>query len=394
MRLQCQTITILALVVFASVPVFGQGKKKSSEASFDVKKFLKRLDRNDNGMVEPSEINRDRTRSFLENAGADVSKPISIKSFTKDIKGKKSKRDSKEGGAEQKSRGFAVASDEREESVGNTPGFAVLDEEKQTFEKAKAREFGPAAKNMLDWVLRKYDRDGDGRLDPEEVKSGRWADPPASESDTNNDGALSRMELLVRYQDREDEKNGSGKSGGSRGRDDRDRDRNDRDRRSDESSGSSGSRDVRKGYESYVDGIFKSSDKNSDRFLDEDEQADMRRRPDESADTNGDSKISKSELLEFYLAKAGQGKSDSRKSSSSKSSKSSSSRRSSSSKGASRSKSGGSGSQLTSKDKDKNGQIEMAEYESKWTVEKIDEFYELDQNRDGVITKAEWEANQ
>lgn len=394
MRLQCQTITLFALVAFAAIPVFGQDRKKSGDASFDVRKFLKRLDENDNGMVEPSEIEHDRTRSFLKNAGADVSKPISIKSFAKRMKEeKKSKRDSKEGGTAQKSMGFAVAADERDDSTGDSPGFAVLDEEKAAFEQARTRDFGPAAKNMLDWVLRKYDRNNDGKIDSEEIKAGRWADPPASESDTNKDGSLSRMELLVRYQNREDEKNGTAGRDRDLGDRGRDRARGDRERSragsSSSSSSSSGGRDVRKGYESYVDGIFKSYDKNADNFLDKEELAKMRRKPDQSADANSDSKISKVELLDSYLAKAGQGKG--KGGSIKKSAKSSSGDRSSAAVAVA-SKSGVSGSQLTSKDRNENGQIEMAEFESKWTVEKIEEFNAKDLNRDGVITKAEWET--
>lgn len=414
MRFQCQTIIIFALAVFVAVPVFGQDKKKgSNDSSFDVKKFLKRLDKNDNGMVEPSEVDRDRTRSFLKNAGADVSKPISIKSFTKKLKEeKKSKRDAKEGVTAQRSLGFAVADGERDESAGDSPGFAVLDEEKQTSEQARTREFSQGTKNMLDWVLRKYDRDGDGRIDEQEITLGRWADPPASESDTNNDGSLSRMELLIRYQNREDQQ--KEKSGAGSGRDDRDRssrdrygrDRYDRDRDRERlrsssssvkvsssiktgssSSSSTGVRDVRKGYESYVDGIFKTNDRNSDGFLDDSELTKMRRRPDESADTNEDSKISKSELLESYLAKAEQSERSSSSKTSSKTSKKSSSRKSSTT-----SKSTTATSQLTPKDKNENGQIEMAEFETKWTLEKIEEFNAKDKNRDGVITKAEWET--
>ena len=355
-------------------------------------------------MIEASEVNRDKTRRYLKNAGEDLSKPFKIKSFVQKLNKKKSK--SSESVA-QKSLDFSVVEQERDVSSGASPGFAIVEAERASLEQARTREFDASAKKMTEWVLGKYDRNNDEIIDSEEIKSGRWEDPPANESDTNNDGALSRLELLIRYQDREDRKN-AGKGGGDRdqndrGRDDKDRDDRDRGRRDRErsrfdspsdkgdsrdssstSSSDTGSRDVRKGYESYVDGIFKSYDKNKDGFLDTDELSKMRRKPSESTDADGDSKISKSELVEAYLVKAGKSKGSTKGSSLSESSKSKSSSTSSGN--------AGSRSQLTDKDENGNGQIEMAEFETDWTVEKIDEFNQVDKNRDGVITKAEWDA--
>ena len=424
MNLRCQTITVIALVLAATMPLHGQNRdsrdrdsrdresRDRGRESFDVEKFLQRLDDNANGLIEPSEVNRDKTRRFLESSGADLSKPFKIKSFMKKLNKKKAEKEASASRAAQRSLGFSVVEEERDASTGDSPRFTILKEEREPDEQARRTEFDPAAVKMTEWVLGKYDRDGDGKIDSEEMKSGRFADPPASESDTNGDGNLSRSELLIRYQNREDGKNKAAGGGGGRGdkedRDDSDRDRFDRgrggdrgrgdrersrfDRSSSESNdkreestdtGSAGQRDVRKGYETYVDGIFKSYDKNTDGFLDSDELSKMRRKPSKTADTDGDSKISKSELVEAYLVKAGKSKRGSTKPSSSSSSGSSKSTTASSTV---------SRFQLTKKDANENGQIEMAEYESAWTNEKIAEFYEIDANGDGVITKAEWEA--
>lgn len=387
-------ILLVAATAFASLPcVVDAQETKTKRPKFDVEKFLIRLDTNKNGKVEPSEIKDDRTRGFLEKAGVDPSKPISIKGFTTQIKKKRDQRNNPR--SSQQSLGFAVDDEERNDEPGASLGFAVSDEEREPIVKARARQFDEKSKQMLDWVLKNYDKNKDGKIDKNEIKSGRWADPPAHVSDTNKDGSLSRMELLVRYQNREDSKAKKDKGRESR-RSSRSRDRSssDRGRSSSKTSTKStsdnkaGNRDVRKGYESYVEGLFKSYDKNKDGFLDEKEIDGMRRKPDKKADANGDKKISKDELINSYLEKAGQGrgkKSQSR-------SRDSGGRSSGSKSSTSSSDDGKTRAPLTAKDKNKNGKIEMAEYVSDWTVEMVDEFDKIDKNKDGVITRAEWDS--
>lgn len=401
----CLLIFLSCIVcgLFAPEPVSAQDKKEKKR-SFDIENFLKRLDANQNGKVEPGEIKDERTKSFLKKAGADPSKPITIKSFSKKISKKRKERDNPK--AAQRSTGFAVTDEERTESMGDTPGFAVSDEEREPAKDARNRKFSDGAKKMLDWVLNNYDKNKDGKIDAQEIKAGRWADPPAHVSDTNKDGSLSRMELLVRYQAREDSKNKSDRGKG-KSRDDRRSSFRERSRSSSSNSSSrsssrkstesrSGSersgRDVRKGYESYVNGLFKNYDKNNDGVLDKDEIEEMRRKPDMKADADGDKKISKNELIDSYLEKAGHKtgkKSASRSSASSSRSKSNSRSKPSSSVA---SGSPGSRAPLTSKDKNKNGQIEMSEYESNWTTKKIEEFHKKDKNNDLVITREEWDS--
>lgn len=394
-------ISFLSCLICGLVsPELSLAQEKKAKKSFNVEKFLKRLDANQNGKVEPNEVKDERTKSFLRKSGADPSKPINIKSFSKQIKKKRTERDNP--GAGQRNTGFAVASDERIEATGDAEGFAVSDEEREPVERARNRNFSDGAKKMLDWVLKNYDKNKDGKIDEQEIKSGRWSDPPAHVSDTNKDGSLSRMELLVRYEERENRKTKKDNSRDDRRSRTRSRDRSrssdssSRSRRSSQQSSDSGDtkakRDVRKGYESYVNGLFKNYDKDKDGLLDKDEIEKMRRKPDMKADENGDKKISKSELIDSYLEKAGHGKSKKPKSDSGSSKSSKSSRDYSRNRGSSP----GAGSPnarqpLTDKDKNKNGQIEMSEFESNWTVEKIEAFYKKDKNKDGVITRAEWE---
>lgn len=385
-------IFLFVAIAIASAPgaVDAQEKKKAKKAGFNVEAFLKRLDVNQNGKVEPGEIKDDRTRGFLKNAGVDTSKPINIKKFSKKIKKKRDLRDNP--GSGQQTLGFSVGDDERDEESGDSPGFAVSDEERDPIAKTGTRHFSEGAKQTLEWVLRNYDKNKDGKIDKNEIREARWNDPPVSESDTNKDGSLSRMELLVRYQKREDKKSKSK----NKGREDRksrwgDRERNSGKRSESKSKSKSksanrtGNRDIRKGYEDYVGNLFKSYDKNKDGSLDEEEIDGMRRKPDKKADANGDKKITKEELINSYLEKAGQGssKSGSSRDKKSRSSNSSSSYNSSNGKGR---------PQLTSKDVNKNGKIEMAEFAKVWTIAKFEEFRKIDKNDDRVITKAEWDS--
>ncbi|WP_162273948.1 hypothetical protein [Mariniblastus fucicola] len=403
-------ICLTVALAIVALPDFSFAQEKKRERrSFDVEKFLTRLDTNKNGKVDPDEIKDERTRGFLKRAGVDPNKPVSIKNFSKQVDKRRNERANPRPG--QQSMGFAVGGDEREQESGDSLRFVVTDEEREPIETARTRKFSEGAKKMLDWVLKSYDKDKDGKIGPKEIKAGRWSDPPAHVSDTNKDGSLSRMELLVRYEAREEAKTKRSSERSSRrttsstrdrgrGRD-RGRERETRSRRdtapkttskgtAKTTSSTTGSRDVRKGYESYVDGLFKTYDKDKNGKLDKKEIEGMRRKPDMKADTDGDKVISKTELIDSYLEKAGQGRS-----------KQESSKRSGSSRSSGRTSSSalGSGSPnarppLTDKDANQNGQIEMAEFAETWTLKEVEAFYAKDKNKDGVITASEWNGDK
>jgi Ca2+-binding EF-hand superfamily protein len=393
------SLFLVAIVALSSFTAQSQAQEKKKPA-FNVKKFLKRLDVNQNGRVEPSEIRDERTRGFLKKAGVDTSKPISNDSFSKKIEKQRVARANPN--SAQKTMGFAVDSGDREDG-GNSMGFAVSDEERAPAERSRTRQFSDGAKKMLDWVMKNYDKNKDGMIDKNEIKAARWSDPPAEESDTNKDGSLSRTELLVRYQKREDDKEKRKQATDKR----RSRTRSKRGTTSKTSrtssseskaSNSRGNKDVRQGYENYVNGLFKSYDKDKNGMLDAKEIEGMRRKPDMAADTNKDKKISKEELVESYLEKAGQGGKSkgrgSRRGDSKKSSRSSSSRNSSSKDSSASSNNPNVRPQLTAKDVNRNGQIEMSEFAKEWTVDTVKEFYDKDKNKDGVITSKEWNGEK
>ena len=387
------SLCVFAFLAITSVCGFADAQDKK-KPSFNVKNFLKRLDSNQNGRVDPGEIKDDRTREFLRKAGVDPSKPINISKFSTSIKKKRKER----GSSVQMTEGFAVDSEDRDE-VENSPGFAVGDDERQPVTRTKTPKFSEKAKQTLEWTLNRYDKNKNGKIDANEIKEGRWSDPPILSSDTNKDGVLNSTELLVRYQKREDEKEKRSQSR-SKKRDSRDsrrnrdgnRDRN-RDRNRDSSTGAekpgnrTGNQDVRKGYENYVNGLFKRYDKNGDGSLDEAEVEAMRRKPKANTDANKDGKISNEELLNSYLESTG--KADSKESKKVGVSKG---RSGAFSKNRSGSSNPGNRPPLTRKDKNKNGQIEMSEFTDKWTTDSVKEFYSKDKNKDGIITAAEWNA--
>lgn len=387
------------LFLFSLSVLEGEAAAQSKSSGFNVKNFLQRLDKNQNGKLEPGEIPDDRTRSFLKNAGVDTDKSVDINSFSKDVSKKKSERREARRKARSKTNmpGFAVDHDNE-----STMGFAVANSERETIARTASSSFSESSRKMADWVLGKYDKNKDGKLSPDEIKGARWQDPPAKDSDTNKDGTLSKVELLRRYQKREEgtSKKDSNRSSRSSSRESRSRDRFSRspDRSSRKSSKKTviktstttdkKNKNLRRGYEAYVEGIFKKFDENSDGKLDKAEIDKMRRKPDKGADTNKDGNVSSEELLNSYLTKAGQdpvrGSSGSGKSSAKSKSSSGSATMTTSSGAKPR-------EPLTDMDKNKNGQIEMAEFLKDYTQSSFDKFNKKDLDGDGIITRREWE---
>jgi len=389
MRIFQLSVILFLLSLSVAVP-----QADAQKSGFNVKNFLQRLDKNQNGKLEPGEIPDDRTKSFLEKAGVDTSKSVDIKGFSNKIKSQKQeRREAKRAASSNRNMpGFEVGSD-----GDRSMGFEVADAERETTAPTSSSSFSDGTRKMADWVLDKYDKNKDGKIDAKEIKGARWQDPPVEDSDTNKDGTLSRVELLRRYQKRED-KRGKKEANESKSRSrSRDSDRSSSSRRSrrrsDRSSSSSSkkgtpenrdNKNIRRGYEAYVKGIFKKFDKDNDGSLNKDEIEEMRRKPDKTADANKDGKVSQEELLNSYLIKAGQNTVGSTKG-----------QTASSSSSRPRTSTTASGAQprepLTDKDANKNGQIEMNEFAGDMSQKSIDEFYKKDKNGDGIITRSEWE---
>lgn len=65
------------------------------------------------------------------------------------------------------------------------------------------QKFGSSAYNTGIRTLQKYDTDNNGVLDSAERSTANWGAPSPSESDKNQDGLLSKYELILRYFERE-----------------------------------------------------------------------------------------------------------------------------------------------------------------------------------------------
>jgi hypothetical protein len=297
---------------------------------FDPSDFLKRMDTNGNGTLEPDEM-QGRARFFLERMaqsvpGMSLDRPIPLNRLTEAFErmrqerfgGGSSRGGSDRGDSDRGDRGSSSSSSSSSSQQSEdllVPGFGVelaLD---------PVPGFGQGAAQFAvrieesdyreaDQTLARNDSNKDGVLDKEEISRGRWRDDPTLQ-DRNRDGKLSRTELALRYAmrriDREggSSKSSSGSSSGSRSSSS-----------SSSSSRSSGSTSSRSGSSSSTDprlegllrSVFERYDRNRNGEFEKDEWSSFRTNPAE-ADKNRDGKISRSEisnwLQEKYLGGGG-----------------------------------------------------------------------------------------
>ncbi|PQO25803.1 calcium sensor EFh [Blastopirellula marina] len=165
-----------------------------SGVSFGQGEWIRRLDDDNNGYIEPDEIS-ERSRRYLEDFaipyGLSLSRPNSVKKL------------------EQAARLHA----ERRERAGSPTlpppaeveglkGFGV-DPEKPLVPGFGLREVKyPYTQADLDEaasMLRRWDRDGDGKLDPQEIERARWDGHDPLDSDFDQDRSLTKLELSQRY---------------------------------------------------------------------------------------------------------------------------------------------------------------------------------------------------
>lgn len=405
---------------------YGSGNAQE-RGRWDPVSYLKGLDSNQNGKLDPSEVSG-RTAGFLRDMGFDTKDSISIDRVIEKIekdRGEQSRRDDRSNSRSSK-----------DKETLKTPTFGAVSEPVPSFGTGQSSAiesmFSTDVIDQVNQTLREYDRNKDQVLDEREIGRGRWGNPSPKESDTNGDGKLSRIELMNRYRARElyqrdnDDNRDRGDDRSSRGdqrnREDGTRSRYSSDRyssdrgasdrgasdrgsygnsssyqsRSSSSSGGSSStnssssddREKRERYASYADSLIKQYDKDSDGKLSKEEIGNMRRPP-KNADGDGDGIITKDELVVSLSggatssAAANSGSASSpesgRGSGDFRNSRPSYSTRSSRSSGS-----------FGGMDINENNQIEMHEFSSDWDDDKIAEFYAKDKNGDGVITLKEW----
>lgn len=428
---------VFAFCLFAvgvSETVEAQRGRRGGGSQFNVASILKQIDANKNGVLEPSEM-AGRTKEFVRRAGLDPNRAHAIATITNKLENKKTDNNtegSSNASVERKVPGFGVDRD-----PPDIRDFSPTGEERMSVE-AMNKRFGQSIMNNVDRTMTRYDKDKNGLIDGTEQKRTRWDNPSLEESDKNNDGNLSRLELAYRYKEREDKALNRGRSTSSstasletrgvrrsnstqssrattssrssrssratatstargttssrsRGRSDSRRSSSYRGRSRGDTASSSKSAGFSKGsdaYRRYAEGLIKNYDKNGDKKLSKEEMSEMRR-PVKDADTNKDGFVDQNELVASVTKKSGK---DGAGSDDSKSVKKSSSRSKvlDSKRRSARKSYNSSDNVFGGKDANGDGQLQMVEFADEWDDGKVDDFKAKDRNDDGVITEKEW----
>lgn len=414
---------------FAAEVMSQEQREGRRRRSFDPVEYLKRLDANGNGALEPGELS-DRSREFVKGLGFNTDETLSIDKIASKINGdkaeaekeKKSPNGSPERKIVRKVPGFGVEAPARQ----GVPDFVS---QPQASPQELLGKYGERIMEQVDAAMQRYDKNGDGKIDTTEASEGRWGQPEPKESDLDQDGNLTRSEMAERYyrRQRNSEDNSGNRERESGRGEDRDRESNDsreerndresREERSDSDSGSSaeseseGSEPPRSAggdrYRRYADDLISKYDQDKDGNLSKDEMSEMKQRP-VNGDLDGNGLISAGELTEAIAngnmnTEPGRGSGENSKpSGSSGSSRSPTRSENSDSNESPRSEAGSRNStsrssstfSFNASDKNGDGQVQMHEFATDWTDEKLDQFREYDRNRDGVITNAEYRARR
>jgi len=255
---QYRSILSIVLVALLSGVTLGQGE------------WIHRMDDDHNGYIEPDEIS-DRGRRYLEEFavpyGLSLSRPNSVKKLEQAARLHAARRD-RDGMAalppttdDTGMKGFGVDPDKP-----LIPDFG-LSQVKYPYTQADLDE----AANML----RRWDRNDDGKLDPREIERARWQGHDPLDSDFDQDGSLTKLELSQRYARRRAESQRTIMSVGSlnEGTPTQSDNRDSRDRRDRMRAGSSRGGD--RGSASLADSILERYDFNRNDLLDPQEMANV-----------------------------------------------------------------------------------------------------------------------
>ena len=419
----------LVLITFVAES-YGQGsdrggRRRENRGEFDAGEFMARLDLNKNGTLEGAELS-ERTKGFLQRLDIEVGDTVVIADVIKKIEDKRAGRDSSAQPANTTAAPVSNPAPAAVSSSSSSPGYVrkVPGFDSPMPQAAAAQKFGASAssskvysqysdsvREQVENSLRRYDKNGDGILDTEEIKAGRWGSPTAEESDTNRDGSLSRDELANRYFQREQaavvatSPSASGNSGRASGRSqssesDTARDRNPAAIASSPAAApaasvsNAGRSGTGTSYREYASGLVEKYDANKDGQLDKDEMKKMRRAP-ANADRNNDGMVSLSELSEAFEEQDKNPKSTSSSTPSPPSGEKSSGDKSSGNARFDRNRSSSStrasveNFSIGAFDKNNDGQVQMWEFAEDWTEENLEKFRKLDKNNDGIISSAE-----
>jgi len=311
----------------------GRGGSTGGGAS----EFLKRMDANGNGSLDPSEQGRlrpmlERISSARRDRGAsslDLSRPIPMSQLSEEFNRMReqggSSRGSQGRGGSNLSRGDS-GSLSRTELEPLVPNFAF---EQEQF--IPLPTFGPegerntvniteADRKEAAQTMKRYDKNGDNVLSKEEIAQARWRDDPLQQ-DRNRDGKLSLNELYLRYalrrNDTREQPSSSNRSSSSRGSSSRTSSSRDSGSRDSGGRGSSGRGSSSQGGNSsgssagtdrmafFANSMMQRYDKNGSGVLEKSEWAGFRTDP-SPGDTNKDGKLTKDELTKWMSSRFGQ----------------------------------------------------------------------------------------
>jgi Ca2+-binding EF-hand superfamily protein len=184
----------------------GGGPSGGGRGGFNPVDFLRRLDTNNNNVLEPSEID-DRSRGFIERIARDIpginlNRPIPIDRLAQGFERMRQQRAAQAGGAPSAAAPAAAAAVTPlvpgfgiELEIPPVPGFGAMGD-------MFSVKVEPEDRKNAEDRMRRYDRNRDGLLTPEELARGRWGDDDPMTFDRNRDGKISVDELAVRYANR------------------------------------------------------------------------------------------------------------------------------------------------------------------------------------------------
>ena len=317
-----------------------------------LRESLERLDRNKNDHIDPDEVTP-LARPYLERIARvwrmslDESNPIDR------LQGAARYYHALRNG--QSDRDVRPQSDSTVKPFGPDPGEPVVP------------EFGlgevkfPYTQEDLDFAdrtLASHDRNGDGYIDRREAERNRWTHRNPWDDDLNKDDRLSRLEMAQRYARRRllDDASDELRQRERRLREERRWSDDDDDRRRDDSRWS------RRGGIDYwlTSNLLDRFDENRNGRLEQDESDDLGL-PISQIDVDRDGELSRDELF-AYLSEVQEELKDYAE---------------------------GLPGWFYELDADQDGQIQMSEFASDWSEEKIEEFERYDLNQDGLVTAME-----
>jgi len=354
------------------VLVYGAAVHGQSNSRADVEVLILRaMDSDHNGYLDPREISakvRPHVDRYARARQLDPSGPLrlnlleeAVRAYYRDARGAAGSgpRRLYAGSDEPPVRGFGQVDGHE------VPGFG--DEEDEPSIRVEKADLDRAADRL--WT---YDRNRDGFMDRREAREGRWRDDPFR-YDRDRDDRLSQQELAERYAVRRIEeqrwRNRQQQPAAAAAADSGDRAESDEDarrtaeekRRREEEERRRLYRSIGQGTWRLAEGLMQRYDKDRSGKLDYSERR-AAGITSSSADTDGDQRINRVELALWLRGKSGEARQP---------------------------RSGQIPEWFAERDRNNNGQIEMAEFADEWTDAKAAEFAEHDSNGDGVIVPAE-----